>query len=87
MFDPESPDGVVGADALGKYIQAQHEESPGMVVTGIGDPELLGDRLRAPWVQHDGIGVKAYSGVDFVEFAKDGRIERLTMFFDEIPDS
>ena len=87
LFDPESPDGVVGADALARYIEAQHEDSPGMVVSEIGEAELVGDRLRGKWVQHDSDGVKAYSGVDFVEFAEDGRIKRLTMFFDEIPDS
>lgn len=87
LFDPESPDGVFGTDALVRYIEAQHGESPGMVVSEVGEPELVGDRLRGLWVQHDGNGIKAYSGVDFVEFGEDGRIKQLTMFFDETPDS
>ena len=85
LFDPESPDGLVGAAALAAYIQAQHDEAPGMVVSETGEPELVGNRLRALWVQHDKDGLQMYSGVDFVEFAEDGRIRRLTMFFDETP--
>ncbi|MCZ3387706.1 MAG: hypothetical protein LH645_00970 [Actinomycetia bacterium] len=70
LFDPESPGGVVGTDALVRYIEAQHGESPGMVVSEVGEPELVGNRLRRLWIQHDGNGIKAHSGVDFVEFGE-----------------
>ena len=86
LFDPETPGGLVGREALGAYIQEAHEASPGMVVSETAEPEMLGNRLRARWAQHED-GVLMYSGADFVEFAEDGRIQRLTMFFDSSPES
>jgi hypothetical protein len=86
LFDPETPGGLVGRAALGAYIQEQHEASPGMVVSGTAEPEMLGDRLRGRWAQYED-GVLTLSGADFVEFAEDGRIQKLTMFFDSSPES
>ena len=86
LFDPETPGGLVGREALGAYIQEQHEASPGMVVSETAGPEVLGNRLRGRWAQHED-GVLTYSGTDFVEFAEDGRIQRLTMFYDSSPES
>lgn len=57
-----------------------------MVVSATAEPELLGDRLRGRWAQYES-GVLTLSGADFVEFAGDGRIQRLTMFFDSGPES
>ena len=86
LVDPDTPGGLVGRAALGVYIQEQHEASPGMVVSATAEPEVLGDRLRGKWAQYEN-GVLALSGADFVEFAEDGRIQRLTMFFDSTPES
>src|SRR5215210_3125770 len=86
LFDPDTPGGLIGCVALGAYIQEQHEASPGMVVSATAEPELLGDRLRGRWAQYES-GVLTLSGADFVEFASDGRIQRLTMLFDSSPES
>ena len=86
LFDPDTPGGLIGRAALGAYIQEQHEASTGMVVSATAEPEMLGDRLRGKWAQHED-GVLTLSGADFVEFAEDGRIQRLTMFFDSTPES
>src|SRR5215213_5158487 len=60
LFDPDTPGGLVGRAALVAYIQGQHEASPGMVVSGTAEPEMVGDRLRGKWAQHEG-GVLTYS--------------------------
>lgn len=57
-----------------------------MVVSATGEPEMLGDRLRGKWAQFED-GVLMLSGADFVEFAEDGRIRRLTMYFDSTSES
>ncbi len=85
FFDEETPDGVVGRDALSAYIAATHEELPGLVVTETGEPQLLGNRIRVPWVATQG-GTQMYTGTDFLEFDEDGRICRLTMFYDSTPE-
>jgi hypothetical protein len=86
LFDPDTPGGLIGRVALGACIQEQHDASPGMVVSATGEPELLGDRLRGRWAQYES-GVLTLSGADFVEFAGDGCIQRLAMFFDSGPES
>jgi hypothetical protein len=80
------PGGLTGREALGAYMQEQHEASPGMVVSATAEPERLGNRLRGKWAQYESGGL-TLSGTDFVEFAADGRIQRLTMFFDSGPES
>ena len=86
FFDEETPDGIVGRPALSAYIAATHEEMPGLVVAETSGPQVLGDRLRVGWVARQD-GIEPYTGTDFVEFAGDGRIIRVTMFYDSTPDS
>jgi hypothetical protein len=85
LFDPETPGGLIGIEALLDYIAATHQELPGLVVVDTSEPEVLGERLRVPWEARQD-GVRLYTGTDFVEFAPDGRISRLTMFYDSTPD-
>ncbi len=84
LFEPELEGGAVGREAVAAYIESALAESPEMVVTTTEPPEMVSGRLRAKWEQHEK-GALAYAGVDFVEFADDGRIARLTMFFDVTP--
>ena len=85
FVDPENLDGLIGREELSGYIADTHAEMPGLVVTETSDPEILGDRLRVKWIarQH---GEETYTGTDFVEFDEDGRVSRLTMFYDSTPD-
>ncbi|MEA2521672.1 MAG: hypothetical protein QOI81_1318 [Actinomycetota bacterium] len=85
FFDEETPDGLVGREALSNYIAATHEEMPDLVVTETSQPQMLGARLRVRWVALQG-GVQMYTGTDFLEFNDDGRISRLTMFYDSTPE-
>ena len=85
IFDPDTPEGVVGAEALVEYISRNHDEMPGLTIAETGEPELVGNRLRVPWVARQG-EAEVYTGTDFIEFAGDGRLSRVTMFYDSTPE-
>ena len=78
--DPDVPEGVRGPEALATFIDAQFELYPGIsIVSGAAD--VLGDRAWFRWRATLGTG-ESFDGVDFVEFAPDGRIARLTGFYE-----
>jgi hypothetical protein len=84
LFDPETPEGLVGGDALIEYIAGTHEEMPDLIVAETAPPEVLGNRLRVRWEARQA-ELQVYTGTDFVEFAEDGRVSRVTMFYDSTP--
>jgi hypothetical protein len=79
--DNDVPDGVTGRDALSALIAAEHEDTPGLVIPTTRPLVLLGNRGWLQWESHSSSGT-SHSGTDFIEFAADGRIERLTDFLD-----
>ena len=85
FVDEDTPDGLVGRDALIEYIAGTHEEMPGLVITETSEPQVLGNRLRVRWAARQG-DTQMYTGTDFVEFAEDGRVARVTMFYDSKPE-
>ncbi len=60
-------------------------EIVGVDISDTAEPELLGGRLRTQWkaVQD---GETMFTGTDFIEFASDGRISQVTMFYDSTPE-
>jgi hypothetical protein len=80
--DDEVPDGLRGADAVLGYIADSHAEMPGLVVSDTTAPKLVDGRLLVRWSAAQD-GEQRYSGTDVVEFAPDGRIARVTNFFDD----
>ena len=85
FVDEDTPAGLVGRDALIEYIAGTHEEMPGLVITETSEPQVLGNRLRVRWSARQG-DTQMYTGTDFVEFAEDGRVARVTMFYDSKPE-
>jgi ketosteroid isomerase-like protein len=79
--DDEVPDGLRGREALSKFIAEEHESEPGLVITTTRELVILGDRGWLQWTAHSATGSPS-SGTDFIEFAADGRIARLTDFID-----
>jgi hypothetical protein len=78
--DPDVPEGVRGPEALATEIERQLKLYPGMsIVSSAAD--VLGDRAWFRWSATLGTG-ESFTGVDFVEFAPDGRIARLTGFYE-----
>ena len=80
--DDEVPDGLIGRDALLGYIADSHTEMPGLVVSDPSAPKVLGGRMLVRWVANQG-DEQRYSGADVVEFGPDGRIVRVTNFYDD----
>ena len=79
-LDPDVPEGVRGPEALATEIERQLALYPGMSIVSSA-PDVLGDRAWFRWSATLGTG-ESFRGVDFVEFAPDGRIARLTGFYE-----
>ena len=79
--DPDVPDGLVGPDALVDFIEASFEQYPGLAITAISEVAVLHDRAWYRWRQTSADG-QAIVGTDFIEFDAEGRIQRLTGFYD-----
>jgi hypothetical protein len=78
--DPDVPDGARGPEALARVVDEQMEQYPGMSIVS-GDPDFLGERAMLRWTATLATG-ESFAGVDFFEFAPDGRIARLTGFYE-----
>ena len=79
--DPEVPDDVRGPGALSNFISTSHEEMPGLTIKATNDLVVLHDRGWYRWEARTDDG-DAFDGIDFVEFGPDGRIARLTNFYE-----
>ena len=80
-LDPDVPEGARG-DRKRFNPSSTHSWSstPGMSIVSSA-PDVLGDRAWFRWSATLGTG-ESFTGVDFVEFAPDGRIARLTGFYE-----
>lgn len=85
LVDPDNPDGVTGREPLLEYIARTHAASVELDISDSSEPDLLGGRMRTTWKATEA-GKVMFTGTDFVEFASDGRISRLTMFYDSTPE-
>ncbi|MGH7682087.1 MAG: nuclear transport factor 2 family protein [Candidatus Eiseniibacteriota bacterium] len=79
--DPEVPDGVHGRDALSDFVATSHDEMPELDIGATSPLVVLGERGWYRWQATTGSG-ETFDGIDFIEFADDGRIQRLTNFYD-----
>lgn len=79
--DPDVPEGIRGPRALSDFIAASLDELPGLTITATTDVAMLGDRAWYRWSATTGDG-QSFEGTDFIEFGVDGRIQRLTNFYD-----
>jgi hypothetical protein len=85
LVDPDNPEGVTGREALLEYIARTHAELVELDISASSEPEVLGGRMRTTWKATAG-GEVMFTGTDFLEFAPDGRIARVTMFYDSTPE-
>ena len=83
IVDAEHPAGVVGRDDLGALVRRTHADLPGLVVRQVGEAEVLAGRVRTFWVATTADPATRFAGTDFIEFAPDGRIARVTTFDDQ----
>jgi hypothetical protein len=80
-LESDVPDALVGPDALVDHIETSFEQLPGLAVTATSEVNVLRDRACYRWRQTSD-GAEPIDGTDFVEFDADGRIQRLTVFYD-----
>jgi len=79
--DPDVPEGVLGIQALSDFVAASFEEMPGLTITATTGVAVLRDRAWYRWKATTAAG-ESFEGTDFIEFAADGRIQRVTNFYD-----
>jgi hypothetical protein len=73
---------ATGHAALSDMVAAVHERFPGHRFSRTGDVDTHHDQLRFGWQLSDGNGGVAVAGLDVGEVAEDGRLRRITGFFD-----
>ena len=75
---------IVGRDGLAGLVMGFFQRNPdGTVATGRFEHHH--GRGRFAWALRRGDGTTLSEGVDFVDFAADGRIQRITGFFGPAP--
>ena len=80
-LDPDVPEGLVGPAALVDFIEKSFEQYPDLAITAISEVAVVGDRASYRWRATSDNG-PAIEGTDFIEFDPNGRIQRLTGFYD-----
>ncbi len=73
---------VAGADALSDHIGATQAAMPGSRIEVTSEPVRHHDSAFFRWTMSDASGAVVMTGFDVVQLAEDGRIARLTGFFD-----
>jgi hypothetical protein len=74
-----------GRDALVAHIGGFQQQMPGHRIDMTSGVDSYGSLFRFAWVMRDATGTIALEGMDFGEFADDGRIARITGFFGPFP--
>jgi len=74
-----------GRDALVAHIGGFQQQMPGHRIDMASGVDSYGNLFRFAWVMRDATGNVALEGMDFGEFADDGRIARITGFFGPFP--
>jgi hypothetical protein len=81
----QDPTGIAeGRAALIAHIGGFHQMFPGHTINLTSGVDSNGTHLRFAWNMRNGDEV-AMEGVDFVELAADGRIQRIAGFFGPLP--
>ena len=78
-------DEAVGADALVRVIQQFHDVFPGVRIAPTSQMDRHHDRGRFSWEMRQDDGTVLLEGIDFVDFADDGRFARISGFFGPLP--
>ena len=74
-----------GYEALGALIAAFHEKVPGARVVRSSGIDEFGGIARYSWDIVTGDGTTVMVGLDVVEHATDGRLQRIIMFHRALP--
>jgi SnoaL-like domain len=81
----QDPSGIAdGRAALVKFIGGFHEMYPGHTIEFASGVDITDAGLRWAWVMRRGDEI-VLDGMDFAELAPDGRIQRIAVFFGQLP--
>jgi hypothetical protein len=74
---------VVGREALAEHIGGTQAALPGSRLAITGEPDRHHDSVFFRWSMTDADGATTLTGFDVVQLDDEGRISRLTGFFDQ----
>ncbi len=74
-----------GHDGLVEMITGVHEGFPGFQMARTSGIDRFGDQLRFAWELNGADGSPIVAGLDVAELSADGRLQRVTGFWGELP--
>ena len=74
-----------GYPALTAMVEAVHEKFPGYRFRRLSGVDVHHDHARFAWDLAGPDGTVAVAGIDVAELAPDGRLQRITGFFGDLP--
>ncbi|MFL6204274.1 MAG: nuclear transport factor 2 family protein [Acidimicrobiales bacterium] len=74
-----------GHDGLVEMIAGVHEGFPGFQMARTSGIDRFGDQLRFAWKLDGADGTPIVAGIDVAELAPDGRLQRVTGFWGDLP--
>ena len=74
-----------GRDAINQMVDAVHQQYPGVRFRRVSAVDAHHDAIRYAWEMVDPDGNVVVAGVDIGQLAPDGRLQRVSGFFGELP--
>jgi hypothetical protein len=74
-----------GHDGLAEMIAGVHVGFPGFQMARTSGIDRFGDQLRFAWELNGSDGTPIVAGLDVAELAADGRLQRVTGFWGDLP--
>jgi len=75
-----------GHDALSTMVATVHDHYPGHTFRRLSGVDTHHDELRFAWELVGPDGTTTVAGIDIGALAPDGRLQRITGFFGDLPD-
>jgi SnoaL-like domain len=76
---------ATGHDELVEMITGVHAGFPGFQMARTSGIDRFGDQLRFAWELNGADGTPIVAGLDVAEVASDGRLQRVTGFWGDLP--
>jgi hypothetical protein len=76
---------ATGHDALTEMMAGVHAGFPGFRIARTTGIDRFGDQLRFAWELTSADGAPIVAGLDVAEIAADGRLQRVTGFWGDLP--
>lgn len=77
---------AAGHDGLAEMVGGVHAGFPGFRMARTSGIDRFGDQLRFAWAMEGADGSPIVAGLDVAELAPDGRFQRVTGFWGDLPE-